>query len=655
MRYLPTLFLLFHTLMLDAQWSNNPANPGLVTEVTGQQKNIQILSDSLGGVFAFWRDNRTLSTQYEIYGQHYNSEGVPQWETNGRLLISEATSVELFQAISLLAGQFSLIWQFNAASGNPSNEGKIKCQRFNINGQNVWPASVVLAEMANSGPVSLFVVRDFYAWTFRNRIYFGWFGETFGVNVHRFSRVDLDGNPLSPIGGYTVSPFLYAGAEIIPDGFGGVYFHSFSSNSSFFGIGAQRYDSLGAMQWTQGNLELVPATSMTSIHAASSDTGGIIAFHTGQNDLQARRLKRNGDPDWNGASRMICNAEGVQLDPQVIRKENGEYIVIWADSRPGAVGQFAVYGQKLDAEMTPLWGVNGVLLSNQTTGSYIDMNLRLISDASGIYTAVYKAGSSVWATRFDENGNLLNTPGDLEVLISPVPAPINSDFDAIMLEEHSIAVWSDGQDARAVCFYGCSQTLISNQISVCESYVFNGITYNESGIYTIELPGDTLLELDLTVQNFQANISLSDFTLNAPENYESYRWISCTTNQEVANGSFTFTPNENGEYALVASLNGCSDTTDCISVTGVGITNVSTNPIRLFPNPASSVLNLDLPNAYGASILLEIYDSSGRRLLKEAQETKKTHQVSVDTFPPGMYAIRVIGQNITHTLHWIKL
>ncbi len=654
MRIFFTFILCLHTFILAAQWSSNPENPALIVNANGEQKNLQILPDSLGGIFVFWRDNRTLSTQFEIYGQHYNSDGIAQWETNGRLLIGEATSIEIFQALSLPNGEFSLAWQFNAPAGNPSTDGKIKCQRFNANGEGVWAAPVVMAEMATSGASSLWIVREFFAWTYQNRMYFGWFGEAFGVNIHRFTRVDFDGNLLSTLGGYTVSPFIYAGAKLIPDGFGGVYFHSYSSNSSFYGIGSQRFDSVGTAYGTQGLQELVPVTSMSSSYTAVADTGGITAFYPGENDLQAKRLTANGTPDWNGASRMICNAEGLQVDPQVIRKENGEYIIVWVDSRPGPVGQFAVYAQKLDAQMNPLWASNGVLLSNQATASYFDMNIQLVTDGSGIYTVIQKAGSTVWATRFNEEGNLIDTSGDLLVSTSPAPAPLNGDFGALMLGSHSVAAWSDGQDARIVCFQGCAQTFISNALSVCEPYTFNGITYSETGIYTIELPGDTILELDLTVQNFEAEINLNDFTLSAPENYASYQWISCATNEAVANGNSTFTPEENGEYALVASLNGCMDTTDCISVSGLGFQSARKIPVRIFPNPAISVLNIEFPNGIVAPMMIEVYDASGRLLLSEKHEAKKTLALNIDSFKPGLYAIRVSGQTFTRTLHWIK-
>jgi hypothetical protein len=484
-------------------------------------------------------------------------------------------------------------------------------------------------------------------------MYFGWFGEAFGTNIHRYARVDFDGNLLSTLGGYTVSPFIYAGAKLLPDGFGGVYFHSYSSSSSFFGIAANRFDSLGVSLWN-GVQVLVPQTSMASLYTAVSDTGGITAFYSGANALEARRLKSNGAADWNNESRIICDAEGSQVDAQVIRKPDGEYVLAWADSRPGAEGQFAVYGQRVDSEMNPLWEPNGVLLSNQATGTYQDMNIGLMSDEQGIFTLTQKAGSTVWATRFTSDGQVISPPGDIEVIIPPTPLPLNGDFKAIGTENHSIASWSDGSDLRIICFVGCSSTLISNTITACESFGINGQTFESSGVYTIELPGDTILELDLTIVNFEAGVLLNEFTLSAADTYSSYTWISCADNQILSEGSNTFSPAENGEYALVASLNECSDTSDCVMVSGVGLESPPMSIIQVFPNPASDFLRVKL-NGDQSQFDANILDITGKRVGSFTVAGNEEITISTAHLSPGLYYIQGSNDASFSTIRWIKI
>src|SRR5690606_17165695 len=54
---------------------------------------------------------------------------------------------------------------------------------------------------------------------------------------------------------------------------------------------------------------------------------------------------------------------------------------------------------------------------------------------------------------------------------------------------------------------------------------------------------------------------------------ESYQWYNCATSTAIAGATnATFTPTENGQYKVVVTVRtGCKDTSDCITVSNVGI------------------------------------------------------------------------------------
>jgi|GEM_PF-6840655 len=643
--------LLSFSTVLSAQWSSDPENPNILGQITGTQKRIFLLNDSSDGIFAFWLDNRILSTRFDLYGQHYNNEGVPSWEGEGRLLVNEATSVELFKATLLPDSRFCIVWQYNAPAGNPANDGKIKCQTYDLGGNAIWANPTVIGEISAGNP-SLFVVRDFYTWTFDNRIYLGWFGEAFGANLHRFVRVDFNGQLLSPFQGHTVSPFIYASASLIPDGFGGIYFHSKSSNGASFGIAAHRYDSLGTPQWS-AITAIVPEVNMGGSYTAIADTSGLTVFYSTTNLLLAQKISAAGQVLWPGQPKIICDAAGTHLSPKVILEPDA-FQIIWADSRSGAIGQYAVYGQRTDLQMNRLWNPEGLLLSNQNTVSINDMDLALYSENESNYLLIQKAGQEVFATKFDENGTLLSPVGDIPVILPPAASPVQNDFDAAILGNHAVAAWSNGNDAYLVCFSGCTPTIVNLSVTACNEYSIDGQTFDVSGNYTIPISADTLLELELTIVEFSPVIVLEEFTINATQGYDTYTWISCSDQSIVQEGSSVFNPEVNGDYSLIASLGECIDTTECISVTGLSIEGTLQNQIRFFPNPASEMINLKIPNEMSSSISVKIYDSTGRLLFHELRASQQTISIPITDFIPGFYQLQLTGNANTYFIPWIK-
>lgn len=120
-------------------------------------------------------------------------------------------------------------------------------------------------------------------------------------------------------------------------------------------------------------------------------------------------------------------------------------------------------------------------------------------------------------------------------------------------------------------------------------------------------------------------------------------WISCDSGDTVGNGA-TFTPSQNGKYALIVDRNGCSDTSSCVSVMDVGITenNSFEDYISVYPNPANDILHV---SGLGVEIYdLTLMDLSGKVLA----DFKRVRSMDINMIPLGTYLVR-IGQG-QHTV-----
>jgi hypothetical protein len=64
--------------------------------------------------------------------------------------------------------------------------------------------------------------------------------------------------------------------------------------------------------------------------------------------------------------------------------------------------------------------------------------------------------------------------------------------------------------------------------------------------------------------------------------------------------------------------------------------------LRIFPNPASDQVNIDLTGLTTEKVTLEIYDLSGRLLLQQEQmNSANTLKLSVQEFKKGLYLLQL--------------
>ena len=99
---------------------------------------------------------------------------------------------------------------------------------------------------------------------------------------------------------------------------------------------------------------------------------------------------------------------------------------------------------------------------------------------------------------------------------------------------------------------------------------------------------------DVIVSPFEATTSVVGVTMTASTG-DSYQWINCTTNTAIGgqtNQSYTAT--SNGTYAVVVDNGNCSDTTDCVTITTIGLGENTAHSIAVYPNPTNGIVYIDL-------------------------------------------------------------
>jgi hypothetical protein len=116
--------------------------------------------------------------------------------------------------------------------------------------------------------------------------------------------------------------------------------------------------------------------------------------------------------------------------------------------------------------------------------------------------------------------------------------------------------------------------------------------------------------------NPEVNIINFENDLIATGVFDTYQWVDCDNNFAAIPGEtdFLYTPVISGNYALVATVGVCTDTSDCQSVNIMpsSVSEPSEDCIRhSYPNPTNDgSLLLDIANAAGET-LVEVYSVNG--------------------------------------------
>lgn len=139
-------------------------------------------------------------------------------------------------------------------------------------------------------------------------------------------------------------------------------------------------------------------------------------------------------------------------------------------------------------------------------------------------------------------------------------------------------------------------SIVENHIA-CNSFTWtDGITYNQTTntpvqILTNSAGCDSVVYLDLTVNNFESEINYNGFGTLSSLNGYVVEWLDCDNNTAIP-GVFTnsFQPSNNGSYSVIASNGACIDTSFCLQIDNLGLESNSISEVVVYPSPSNDVI-----------------------------------------------------------------
>jgi PKD repeat protein len=194
--------------------------------------------------------------------------------------------------------------------------------------------------------------------------------------------------------------------------------------------------------------------------------------------------------------------------------------------------------------------------------------------------------------------------------------------------------------------------LFTETQTICagQSYLWQGSSYNSPGTYTITYTSqqgcDSVRQLNLSVNTVDVQVSLSGATLMANAGGALYQWVDCNDGYSYLDTQTqqTYSPPDNGNFAVIVTQNGCTDTSACTQVMTVGVEQYDLVGVKVYPNPVHDLLVIDY---YGNSdaVSYELLDATGRVLMKG--NFTEREELDMSPLAKGVYLLRMSNGNLT--------
>ncbi|RYM32576.1 HYR domain-containing protein [Brumimicrobium glaciale] len=158
----------------------------------------------------------------------------------------------------------------------------------------------------------------------------------------------------------------------------------------------------------------------------------------------------------------------------------------------------------------------------------------------------------------------------------------------------------------------------------------------------VDAVGNTTTQTqEVIISGLNVDVTVNDPILIADNSKTgtTYQWLDCDNGNAVIAGatSQSFTPDMNGNYAVVITLGSCADTSVCKKVTTVSLNQLSLSGFELYPNPNNgqfTVTSVEFVESYS------VVDGSGRKVL-DGNPRATSFEVNLDVFDTGIYYLHV--------------
>lgn len=197
---------------------------------------------------------------------------------------------------------------------------------------------------------------------------------------------------------------------------------------------------------------------------------------------------------------------------------------------------------------------------------------------------------------------------------------------------------------------------LDNAICGGDSYVVNGVTYDENNLTGTELlvngsvdGCDSTVNINLTVvTTIDAGVVLASQTITVNQTGATYQWVDCDNGNAPIPGETnqSYTASSVGNYAVIVTIGNCEETSECTNVTDVGIVEIYGSLVSVYPNPSNGLFTIVVAN--GTNLInYAITSVDGKIIQEENGVGVKNINVDLSNESKGVYFLKVNNEKET--------
>ncbi|NOQ27403.1 MAG: T9SS type A sorting domain-containing protein, partial [Bacteroidales bacterium] len=191
------------------------------------------------------------------------------------------------------------------------------------------------------------------------------------------------------------------------------------------------------------------------------------------------------------------------------------------------------------------------------------------------------------------------------------------------------------------------------EVEICkgESYTLpSGKNVIEQGIYQDTLSGifgcDSIIITDLKIIQLDTTLLVEDQTITSNQTEAIYQWFNCSTNNIIIDETaMSYSPEENGSFAVIIEMDGCIDTSSCYQISVINnIDEKFKTQFKVYPNPSNDYANIDLGEEF-SDIKIELFDITGKILISTSFKKQRFITIDLKPFISGTYFFHIIADD----------
>ncbi|UKN02604.1 T9SS type A sorting domain-containing protein [Paracrocinitomix mangrovi] len=203
----------------------------------------------------------------------------------------------------------------------------------------------------------------------------------------------------------------------------------------------------------------------------------------------------------------------------------------------------------------------------------------------------------------------------------------------------------------------------TNTINICQgdTYVVGTSTYTSTGNYSDTLvlnngTCDSIIHTNLTVTPLpNAATTNNADTIFAVTAGLQYQWVDCNNSFAPINGETgqQFVATQDGTYAVIVTDNGCSSTSACTVILGVGFGENELDQVKVYPNPNNGSFTVDLGALEINNTYLALRNGIGQLIFENSQVNNSVLYFDDLNLSVGVYYLTITNNDKTGVVKFI--